>query len=223
MKNRKKSEEYILMYIKKLTKSKDNLDLYTNMFKNMSDKAFDEFMIMLRDSGRSLEVILQVSGEGYDVSVANNIELAKEVGNPIFNYLVHEATDELPAIRSKYETPVYILNFRRTKQIITKKISVASNNKTRDKLSGSVSGESQAAKLSLPEIQLLTGKGLTNSVRELTMHRGGAIDASRVFNKSLLKTGKVSGKVVDAYSSDEVVATESLRNYMYASHLALKV
>ena len=44
--NRKKVEEYILTWIKKITNSDFNVNLYKDMFKNMSDEEFDKLSLI---------------------------------------------------------------------------------------------------------------------------------------------------------------------------------
>jgi len=183
-KNRKKTEEFILKYIKKITNTDFNVNLYKDLFKSMNDKEFDEFMTKLKNN----ETILQV----------------------IFQYLDIGPTKDDTKRRTKNKYLVMLAPFRRMKQTITKGLSVAEHDKKRDILTGQVSGSSLSSKISYPELQLMISMGLDKSIKELLKHRGGDEGSMRAIKQGLLKYGRVDGKFIDEYSTD-VTSTKTLK------------
>jgi len=86
-KNRKKTEEFILKYIKKITNTDFNVNLYKDLFKSMNDKEFDEFMTKLKNNETILQVIVPHDTKTTKITLENNIKVAKELGHDFFQYL----------------------------------------------------------------------------------------------------------------------------------------
>jgi len=56
--NRKKTEAYILKYVDKIAQGGQNKELYSNLFKSMSDKEFNNFMLGLKSGKVTLSIIV---------------------------------------------------------------------------------------------------------------------------------------------------------------------
>ena len=220
--SRKKTEEFIIKYIDKITKSKKNVDLYKDMFKSMSNKEFDEFIDKLDSGEIMLNVIVPHDEDVTDISVENNIKIGKELGYDFFQYNFIGPTDTEPRIRTKYKLLNMLLPFRRAKQTIEKGISVSENDKKIDQLTGQVTGDSRSSKLSYPELQLLVGMGLKDTVVEFIRDRGGDSEAMRVTKQALLKYGKVSKSLIEMYKSG-VVSSQVLKAYFNGMHLKINL
>ena len=84
---RKKVEEFIISYIKKIVTGDENINLYKNLFKSMSDSDFDKFMKDIRDDKARLSIIVPNGNNKIKVNVKNNFKIAKELGFDFFQRL----------------------------------------------------------------------------------------------------------------------------------------
>lgn len=215
---RKQVEQLILTYIKKLVTGDDNYNLYVNLFKNMTDAEFHQFMLDLKEDKTRLQVIIPTGDEKNKVSVDNNFKLAKELGYNFFQRLVFPATDDEVGFTTPVKHIIYKLPIRAVTQSLTKKISLPDSNIRRDALTGQVTGDDKSAKLTLPEIQVLIGLGLDKSIEELLKHRGGDLGAENALIKSLVTFGDVSQSQIADYGTG-VKSTETLKSLLLGMHI----
>lgn len=218
MRKRKEAEEYILKYIGKIVKGgDDNVKLYQNLFKSMSDKEFDKFMCDLRDDKITLSVIIPNGGKLH-VDIKNNYNIGKEIGNNFFQKLVIRNNGDA----GDYKTPIEFLNLilpvRRASQLLSKKISVPSDTRHIDTITGQVTGDSKSSKITLPELQILTGLNLKESVKELTKVRGGDVGAGNAADAKLYNNGRVSISELEEHSTG-VESGKTLQSYFNAAHI----
>jgi len=217
-KNRKKTEEFILKWIKEITKDEDNVNLYKEMFKKMNDKEFDEFMESLRKGDRYLQIIVPPDKKT-KISIRNNLQLGKKLGIEFISRLNVKPSDkEIPPYKTPEKYLVVDLPFRRLRQTVEKGVSYSKHVKSIDLLTGQVTGDSASSKLSLPEIQLLVGMKAENVLVELLKFRGGDVAGNRALNNYLMHYGKASMNVLKAYA-EGVISTKTLRKYFNGMHL----
>jgi len=217
MSNRTKTEEFILKYVDKIAPGGANKTLYSDLFKSMSDKEFDTFMKNLRDNKITLSVIIP-NGSNIKVTVANNIKIGRELGYEFFQQLAVTGDKNLPPYLTPNKYLVMKLPIKRAAQLLSKKISIPKDNKSIDLTTGQVTGKSKGSKLTAPEIQMLTGMGMTASVRELLKYRGGDLGSLNAMNLALYRNGSVNSNTLEQYATG-VVATKTLKNYWRASHI----
>jgi hypothetical protein len=72
--------------------------------------------------------------------------------------------------------------------------------------------------MSFPEIQILAARGLDETTAELISTRGGDQGAFKAFNTSIERTGGVSLKAIEPYSTG-VRSKQSLKTYLVGAHL----
>jgi hypothetical protein len=218
MKNRKKAEEFILSYIDKIDLGeKRNTKLYKDLFKGMSDNEFENFMSGLRNKTITLSMIVPNGGD-VKITVENNFKIAKELGHEFFQNIRITGQVDLPDFITPIKHLTYILPIRRAAQLLSKKISIPESDKSIDMLTGQVTNKSKSSKITMPEIQMLIGMGLKDSVRELLKIRGGDIQANNAMNMMLYKQGSASQAAIEPYSSG-VESTKTLKAYLNASHI----
>lgn len=217
MSNRKKTEALALKYIAKITNDKTNVENYTALFSRMSDIEFDDFMVKLRDNKITLSIIAPIDACS-GITVENNFKIAKELGFEFFQHLNFSASDSLPAFRTPNKAIVYILNIKRAAQTVAKKISIPEDSTVIDVMTGQVTGSSRASKLTMPELQILIGLGLNDSIVELMKSRGGDLGEANAMNQLLIRDGKVSQSVLRGYATG-VESTDTLRSYLNAMHI----
>lgn len=187
---RKKTQEFIISNMKKADPSGKNAARYTEMFAAMSDKAFDDFMVRLRDKK---DVLVVYSANMVDkIDMSKLIVLAKEVGVELFERirLWDDATQTYYLSPNKY--CILQLAVRRMSQFVDHKLSVAEGDTRIDLLTGQVAKPDKAGSISQVEIQSLYAKGLENTIIELIKYRGGDVTAFAEFKRELEETGKTT-------------------------------
>lgn len=200
--SRSKAENTLISYLTKMLGSSDNenIKLYKELFKSMSDKDFDEFMRKLKNKEITLSIIVP-TGEKYGISVENNIKVAKELGYDFFQRLKVGPTKDLPGYTSPEKYLVVSLPVRRVSQTITKKLSVPQHNKSISAITGQVTNDSRNTTLTFPEINVLSGYGCFNILKELLKVRGGDLGNMTALERSLQQTGGAKLENIDIYSS----------------------
>jgi len=219
MANRKGAEELILKYIDKIAPGGENKKLYADLFKSMSNKQFDDFMLNLKNKKTTLCVIAPLdSAISKKITVKNNVKLGKELGYEFFQHITVKGDGDKPPYKTPNKYLVYKLPFRRAAQTLSKKISIPKDSMSIDLTTGQVTGSSQSSKLTYPEIQMLTGMGLDKSLKELLKNRGGDVKSQNAMMNLLYKNGRVDDATLKQYE-DKVVSAKTLINYWRASHI----
>lgn len=216
-KNRKVAEEWFLSFIEQLTPGSNNKKLYQEFFSSMNDKEFEQFVDDLASGKKSFSVEMPNFANS-ELSVKRNLDLAKKIGLDLFQKLWIEGKDDLPTYQTPVEYMVVDLPYRRASQLLTKKISVPKHNKIVDALTGQPTGDSKGAKISYPEIQVLSAMGLDKSLLELLKYRGGDDRGRAAMNTLLTRNGNVRLDTLTPYSSG-VTSTAVLSTFLTAAHL----
>lgn len=214
---RQKAQDFILTYIEKIAGSY-NKSIYENkVFKDMSDEDFDLFMKDLKSEKKFL-VIYAPNLKKRDISVENNLEVAKELGYNFFQRLWISSNDDVPTYLTPIPYMVIDLPIRRTSQLLIKGISVPDHTKVVDNLTGQPTGESKGAKISYPEVQLMVAMGMEKAATELMKYRGGDKGGLVAFNNMLSKLGSANLNTLSAYSTG-VESSKTLRTFLTGLHL----
>lgn len=216
-KARKMATEMAVSYIEKIYPKSGNSEKLQARLDAMSDKAFDTFMKDLRDKNTTLQIKAPNLSDA-KLSVTRNIKIGKELGYEFFQRLSLKD----PATGQQYLTPhkymVLSLPFRRQAQHLVKKMSVPTDNDSRDDLTGQPTGKSKGSSLSNPEMQVLYALGLDSTIEELLKVRGGDAPAFTAMNKAAHETGGFSLDQV-AKAGGKVKSTETLATFLKACHL----
>lgn len=215
---RKTVEDFIIKYIGKIVTGDQNVNLYREMFKRMNDKDFDQFMIDLRDGKKHLTIIIPNGMKEIKTDLQNNMKIAKELGFEFYQRLQITGSKTMPDYITPNKYLVVKLPVKRASQLLSKKISIPKDNKSRDLLTGQVTGDSRAAKLTNPEVQILLGLGLESSIKELMKFRGGDLGAGTALNNDLMRYGRGS-QANSANMSTGVVSTKTLKQFFQAMHI----
>lgn len=216
--NRKGAEAYVLSYIKAILPGGQNVALYENLFKSMSDKAFGELMDKLA-SGEEILAVITPNLSEERVTVENNFRVAKRMGRSYFERIWIDPADGSPPYLTPEKYLVTLQPLRRQAQILVKKISIPENNRSINDLTGqpSHSGKSRGSKISYPETQILAALNLDNSLIEMIKYRGGDVQGFNAMNKSISASGGVSLRTLDALKT-RVRSTDTLRTLLTCMH-----
>lgn len=192
MADRQEIETFIIDNISKITPgSKENADLYRELFSKMSDESFNEYLDAIERGDTTLSVISPNFAEA-KITVENNLKLAKELNHDFFERLWIKEGNDSPMYLSNEKYMIVMLPFCRQAQVLDKKIAVPEHNNSVDDLTGQPTGDSKGAKISFPELQILSAAGLENSAIEMMKLRGGDETAFRAMNAMISRTGGAS-------------------------------
>lgn len=179
---RKKGEAYVLSVLNAVDPSGINGKIFQDRAKTMTD---DEFVQLCEGIP-----IYQPVGGKTKVSYQNNIKVAKQMGIGLEQrvWLTEPKTGVQHLTRHPHL--LLMLPVRRQTQMQEAKMSLAKNDRVRDKLTGQVTGPSKAAGISFPEAYNIYGDRLDNSLREFLHARGGNERLQRAFYQTIRQTGK---------------------------------
>lgn len=221
MANRKAAEAFILQYMRDIDPSGYNESQWKLVLADMSDKDFDEYMKDIRSGTKQL-VIFKPMYEAKGITIENNLAVAKKYNVKLVEKLIFSGMKDSPDHKTAIDYLVMDWPYRRQSQNIVKKISVPDDNKTIDQLTYQPTGASKGAKISYPELQVLIGMGLDNTISELIRYRGGDRGGFAAYNAMFLRYGSVNLKTLSAYTTG-VESTRTLKTLLLGMHLKLDI
>jgi hypothetical protein len=188
MGNRQAATAELLLWIDKLMPGSPNRGVYETTLAKLSDEEFSAFIARLE----SKEQILSLVAPNLDdqkLTIGNNLEVAKQLGHNFFEriWMTDPVTSICYLTVKKYL--IIDLPLRRQQQLLVKKISIPVDNRHIDELSGQPTGPSKSARVSFPELQVLSAQGMDRSIEELIKFRGGDDKAFRAMNTQIIDTG----------------------------------
>lgn len=217
--NRKAAEKVVIDYIAKIVPSdKFNVEMYKQLFASMNDKEFEAWIKDLDENDGAALSFQMPNKPSSSLNLEHNLKLAAELGHSFFEHLW--VTDPKTGVR--YKTPekymILDLPIRRQAQLLVKKISIPSDNKSIDNLTGQPTGNSKGAKISYPEVQVMQALGLSKSLIEFMKYRGGDLDGFNAMNNAISNTGGVRLDALDQLGT-ETTSTITLKTVLTGMHL----
>jgi hypothetical protein len=182
-----------------------NSDNFLNMTKNMSDNEFFDYIHgILADPKKHLYFEIEVFER--EPRWEEVEETAKFLNLELFDYVA------FPHLSSDPSKPVYTINkifvgwinMRRVQQVVNKKNSIPTGIDKRSSLTGQVSGESKAARVSDLEMFALVCHGVDNLTKEYFGPRAGDLVAKEEMLHQIATTGSVSLKDLPNKRSNRV-------------------
>lgn len=189
--NRKAFEEYVISYMKRLTKGGGNATIYKRLFAGMNDKQFEEFIKEL-ENGTPLSIWSTNLNKDEEISWDTLLKLGKEIGVELEQQLIITDEDTGIASLTPHKVVVGTVDVRRQREMLVKKFGGAKDDHVIDDLTGQVTGDSRAAGISQPEINNLRSLGLTTVANELYNVKGGDPEALKAYKNELINDGKTT-------------------------------
>lgn len=218
MPNRKAAEKFILDFVDEIEPTGYNKKIWTQILKDMDAKTFDVYMQGLRDKSKAI-VLFRPLYAAKGITLDNNFRVAKKYGLSFFEKLNFTNNPDEPDYQTPIEFMVLDMPYRRQSQTLIKKISVPDNNRVIDQLTYQPTGASKGSKVSYPELQVLIGMGLDNSIEELIEYRGGDRGGFRAYNTMTMRYGTVNMKAISPYKTG-VDSTKTLKVYLTSMHIS---
>lgn len=215
MANRKKAENDILAFAKEIDPSGRTVNIYKQIFKDLDDKGFDDFMIRLRDYGFT-PVFISVA-DGAKLNADGLLALADKMGHDFWDHLVIYD----PVLGEAYTTPKRYFNIydiiRRQSQTQEQGISVSENYNVVDTMTGQTVGSSKGAGYSYPEVLLSISAGNIDQLTEFMKFRGGDNEAGRDMLRTIMQEGKYR---MENYEGDTISKSTKLMDVLFkGAHL----
>lgn len=209
MSKRKKAETDILSFVHKIDPSGRTQSIYKQLFKDLDDKGFDDFMVRLKEYGYT-PVFICVA-DGPKLNADGLLALADEMGHDFWdNIVIYD-----PVIGEAYTTPKKYFNIydivRRQSQTQEQGISVAENYNVVDTMTGQTVGSSKGAGYSYPEILLSISAGSLDQLTEFLKFRGGDNEAGRDMLRTIMQEGKYR---MENYDEDTISKSTKLMDVM---------
>ena len=189
MLNRKKLEDDIIRFVKRISNNDRSTDVYKDLFKSMNDKAF---MIWLKDLGSektSLTCIIPNGEKGGGIEMSDLLKLAEELDFTLWERVWLETPSGLPvlSIHKALNANVFM---RRLSQSVMSKMIVPKDDTSVDSITGQPTKKSTGNSITNPEGELLASYGLSETAKEFMNTRGGDEGAYRAYKSLIASTGK---------------------------------
>lgn len=218
MPNRKAAEALILQFARDVDPSGYNEKQWIKILADMPDKQFDTYMHGLRNRSQYM-LAFKPLYEAKGITLDNNFKIAKKYGLSFFEKLNFTNNPDEPDYQTPIEFMVLDLPYRRQSQTLIKKVSVPDNNKIIDQLTYQPTGASKGSKISYPELQVMIGMGLDNSIQELIEYRAGDRGGFRAYNTMAMRYGTINMKALAPYKTG-VDSTKTLKVYLTSMHVS---
>lgn len=212
MTNRVAAEKFIVDSVLDISQEPQNVIIYKNLFKSMSDKEFDVFV------ERKMIPIMAPNFSKNKITVKRNLAIAKKLGVKFFQRLWVGANNGSPEFLTPIEYLCFHLPLRRCSQMHLKKLAIAENNKSLDSLTGQLSSSTKGSKITLPELHVLSAQGMDKSITELMKYRGGDSKGFLAMNAYIARYGQCNQDSIKGYSSG-VEATKLVSTILTCMHL----
>lgn len=189
--DRLKAETDCIEVMKELDPSNMNVKMYQEIFKNMTDAEFHNFMVKMVTG----EVPLSVNIPNYSkcgITVRNNKRLAESLGKSLMQRIWIYDPITKKRFLSQKEYLVCEANVSRQIQNLDHKISTAKDNTQIDERTGQPTGNSRPAQLSGPEMGILKSTNNPLPIIELIKMRGGDNVSMRYLDQEIIKSGSAS-------------------------------
>jgi len=220
MSKRNKIESMILERIDELDPSKTNSGIYKETFSKMSDVEFDIMMQNIKDGTYGVSIFAPNSDTKVKLDLDRNKSIMKKRGIRLFKKLNIENGDD--GYTPNNEFMVIKMPIAAMAQTISKNFSVHDNLKSRNALTGQVTGDNKSGEITLNEINILKSLNLPNVLNELVGIRGGDVSASNMMRTQLFNNGAVDKKTLSAFIT-KTGATTTLKQMFKAIHMQINI
>lgn len=216
-KNRKAVEDQIIKDLNEISPGCVETKLYREYFASMSDKAFDEFMVRLKE-GKEWLTLTAENGNYDAINISRNYKVADKWGVKFHQRLWMPEDGDTPAWLTPNEYLILLLPIRIPSQRLTKKASIPKHQRVINAITGQPTGDSKGASMSMPELRLLMAMGLKHSAVELMKYRGGDVRGYAAMNASLTRTGKARQASLEPFATG-VRSTDTVKAYFTSAHI----
>lgn len=194
-----------------------NVSYYRDLFATMKDDEFIDYMKKLKNDELRLNIKMP-NFNGNQISLPRCTELAEKHGLALFQRIWMPGINGSPTFLTPEKYLVVDLPVRRTSQLLSKKISVASGRSV-DFYTKQPAGDAAAAKISYPEVQFLAAYGLEKTLAEMIKYRGGDAKGLAAFKAMINRYGSVTTEALEPFAGG-VESTKTFKTYLTSIHIS---
>lgn len=164
-----------------------NVEFWVQKFAKMNDKEFEQYVT------RPLSLFYQTSGIKREPSMIDIMNALKEIDIPLFEevYLPYKYKNMNGKPLKTKKALVLYLHIKRMKQILTKKNGMSIDSKTRNMMTGLLTGVDKNGKESDHEFESLGVSGLNSTMKELSRMRADSMEDKSVMTSTIKTMGQV--------------------------------
>lgn len=201
MTKRQEATQYLLTHIDMLMPGSENKKILEASLASLDDEQFASLMNDYHQ-GKDRPPIYVPNLAEHKLSVERNLAVGKLLGHDFFERLWIGSEDpNTPAYLTPIKYMVVELPARRQAQLLIEGISTSEHNRSVDQITGQVAGDSAAAKVSFPELQILRAMGMDDTIQELIKFRGGDLKGLDAMNTAIARDGEVSLRAIEPFAS----------------------
>lgn len=215
---RERATAELLYFIDQFVPGSANREIYEQRLGEMSDAEFEAFIGRL-ESGEEILALFVPNLSKHRITIERNFKIAKKLGYDFFQHLYLTDPHTGQVVKTPIKHLVIDLPLRRQAQTLYKKSSIPETNQLIDERSGQPSELAKTARVSYPELQVNSAKGLDNMILELIKFRGGDAKAFNAMNRQILESGEASLEAIAAQGPTTVKATQTLAVLLKSMHL----
>jgi len=220
MDKRKQAEKTIVERVNEIDPSGTNGDMYKKIFKAMSNLEFDIMMEDIRDGKYGISIVAPNGSKKVRLDLDVNKKVMTSRGIRLFKKLnIQNGKD---TYMPNNEFMVLMMPIARMAQTISKNFSVHDHLKSRNALTGQVTGDSRSGEITLNEINILKSLGLKNTLSELVGIKGGDVSASTVMRAKIFNNGSVDKSELAPFIT-KTGATTTLKQIFKAIHMDVNI
>lgn len=171
-----------------------NTQRYKDLFNNMSNAEFDNFVKKLQNPQYNLHVELSMYGKGKEkpLTFAEIERVGKKFGIDIMEYMYMpfaNPNDPSNPVITNTKVLILVVLVRKMQQMLSKKNSIVGETDIINPITGQVTGDSKAASLSDTQTNGLVATNQLSTVYELLSLRGDDDVAERIMLNEIMTTG----------------------------------
>lgn len=193
-----------------------NRQVWEERFRTMSDLDFHKMMIQMKEKRGycfTYEADSLATKNKTNMTVNKLDKIAKEYGYKLREYVMfphkNRANPDNPMI-SRSPLPILVLTVKRLQQMLTKKNKITADNSVTNYITGQVTNDSKAARLSNTQTYSLITTNQLNSIKEFLSIRADDETSKRELYRDIEKTGvaKLSNYDLKSENKQSIQAME---------------
>lgn len=193
-----------------------NRQVWEERFRTMSDLDFHKMMVQMKEKKGfcfSFEADSVATKNKSNMTVNKLDKIAKEYGYKLREYVMfphkNRANPDNPMI-SRSPLPILVLTVKRLQQMLTKKNKITADNSVTNYITGQVTNDSKAARLSNTQTYSLITSNQVNSIKEFLSIRADDETAKRELYRDIEQTGtaKLSNYDLKSENKQSIQAME---------------
>lgn len=219
MNKRQEATDILLNFVDMIMPGSENRAILKASLESLDDEGFAKLMDDYL-TGKDRPPIYVPNFSKFKLDTKRNFAIAKLLNHDFFERLWIGSEDpDTPTYLTPIKYMILELPVRRQAQMLIKGVSTSEHSRSVDQITGQVAGDSSAAKVSFPELQILRAMGMEQTVLELIKFRGGDLKGFDAMNTAIARDGEASLEAIAPFASG-VESGRALKTLLTAMHIS---